>query len=89
MDAKAIVIRLQTKDIISFPVLMMVRKSPDRTEQNKILYDHLRRTCTKEALMTVCEVIIAVGGNPLMKALGADMKRMLEGKCRACSCKGG
>ena len=36
--------------------------------------------------MTVCEVIIGVRGNPLMRALGADMKRMLEGKCCVCSC---
>ena len=36
--------------------------------------------------MTVCEVIIDEGGNPRMRALGADMKRMLEGKCCVCSC---
>ena len=89
VDAKAIVNQLQSKDIISFHDLMMVRRSPDQTEQNQILHDRLRQKCTKKALMTVCEVISAVQGNAQMKALGADMKRMLEGKCHACSCKGG
>ena len=55
-------------------------------QQNQILYNRLRGRCTKQALMAVCEVIIAVENNAQMKVLGEDMKRMLEGKCCVCSC---
>ena len=38
----------------------------------------MKRTCTKEALMRACGIIIEVKGNPKMKSLGEDMKRRLE-----------
>ena len=63
----------------------MITSSPNRIEQNQILYNCLRPRCTKEALMTVCKMIIAVRSNPQMKDLGEDMKRMLERKCCVCS----
>ena len=38
----------------------------------------LRDKCTTEALMTVCDLVIAVNGNPKMKCFGKDLKRALE-----------
>ena len=86
MDASAIVFERELNGIISYNDLMMIRSSPNRMEQNEILHRLLRRKCTKEALMTVCELIIDVRGNPLMRPLGEEMKGMLEGKCSVCSC---
>ena len=57
--------------------------------RNEILHLSLKRTCTEEALMKACRVIIAVEGNPKMSSLGKDMLRMLEtGVCAyvCCSC---
>lgn len=43
------------------------------------------KTCTYDALKTVCEIIRKVVGNPKMKALGDAMTKSLEaGKCHAC-----
>ena len=86
VDASAIVLELERETIISSSDRTMITSSPNRIQQNKILYNCLRRRCTKEALMAVCEVIIAVQSNPRMKVLGEDMKRMVEGKCCVCSC---
>ena len=86
VDASAIVTELEQNTIILYNDRMMITSSTTQNEQNQILYDCLRRRCTKEALMAVCEVIIAVRSNPQMKDLGEDMKKMLERKCCACSC---
>ena len=84
VDASAIVFELQHIGIISGSDRRMIRSSRNQMVQNEILHRLLRQKCTKEALMTVCEVIIGVQGNPRMKELGEDMKRMLEGKCCVC-----
>ena len=80
MDASEVVFDLKNKGIISDGVLTAVNKVTSATQQNQFLHAHLERTSTKESLMTVCEVIIAVPGNPRMRALGEDMKRKLDGK---------
>ena len=89
---------LKHRDIITDGVFTEVRREPDATRQNEILYEHLETTSTWEALMTVCDVIIAVRGNPRMKRFGEDMKRMLKGEwcarphmhtacmCSVCTC---
>ena len=82
MDANSIVWELLHKDIISRGVLERISKADGPEERNEILFDWLHRTCTKEALMEVCHVIIAVKGNPKMKELGQAMKKRLErGEC--------
>ena len=82
MDANSIVWELLHKDIISRGVLEKISKADGPKERNEILFDWLHRTCTKEALMEVCHVIIAVRGNPKMKELGQAMKRRLKrGEC--------
>ena len=80
VDASTIVFQLQRQNVIPDNVLTAVNMETSATRQNYILYAHLERTSTKESLLTVCEVIIAVPGNPRMRALGEDMKRKLEGK---------
>ena len=81
VDASTIVFDLKNKGIIPDSILTAVNKETSATRQNQILYAHLESTSTKESLMTACEVIIAVQGNPKMRAVGEDMKSMLEGKC--------
>ena len=80
MESKSIVHDLESMGIIKNGVLNEVIREADTTLQNKILYASLEATSTWESLMTVCDVIIAVEGNPLMKRFGEDMKRMLEGE---------
>ena len=84
VDASAIVFGLENKGIIPNGVLTAVTKETSATRQNEILYAHLEATSTKDSLMTVCDMIIAVRGNPRMRAFGEDMKSKLEGKCCVC-----
>ena len=86
VDAAAIVRELEYQGIISDGVRKEVAGASGRKVQNQILHAHLVRTCTKEALMNVSEVISAVEGNPVMRALGADMKSMLKGECGVFMC---
>ena len=81
MDASDVVFDLKNKGIIPDGVCTAVNKETSATIRNQILYVYLERTSTKESLMTVCEVIIAVPGNPRMRALGEEMKDMVKGKC--------
>ena len=84
-DAKAILFDLKNKNIISDGVETAVRQNTDLTQQNQLLYQHLERVCTEEALMTVCSIMISVPGNPKMRKLGDEMKSMLQGECTVCS----
>ena len=82
MDANSVVWELLHKDIIPRGVQERISKADGPEERNRILFNWLHRTCTKEALMKVCHVIIAVKGNPKMKGLGQAMKSRLErGEC--------
>ena len=80
VDANDIVSELKHKEVIADGDESEISQRHDRTQQNRMLHGRLRRKCTRDALMTVCEVIIAVQGNPRMRALGEEMKGMLEGK---------
>ena len=81
VDASAIVFGLENKGVIPNGVLTAVNKETSATRQNEILYAHLEATSTRDSLMAVCDMIIAVPGNPRMRAFGEDMKSKLEGKC--------
>ena len=61
----------------------------DPTQQNQFLHLILKEKCTEDAFETVCDIIIAVKGNPKMKALGESMKRRLETGGYMCVCVGG
>ena len=84
VDASTIVFGLENKGVIPNGVLTAVNKETSVTRQNEILYAHLETTSTRDSLMTVCDVIITVPGNPRMRAFGEDMKSKLKGKCCVC-----
>ena len=81
MDANAIVHDLKHQDIIGDGDLTTITRNPDARQQNQYLHACLLKKCTEDALRKMCGIIIDVQGNPRMKALGEDMKSMLEGKC--------
>ena len=55
-------------------------------QQNQELHLCLRRKCTPDALMTVCDIMTAVRGNPNMLALGKAIKRKLVTGMCVCVC---
>ena len=80
MDANAILYELKHRKIISDGALTEIKRNPDAKQQNEILHTHLKRSCNEEALMEVCDMMIAVDGNRRMNALGQKMKFKLKGK---------
>ena len=78
MDANAIVLELEHRGIISNGDQTEVRQETNATEQNQLLHACLKKKCTVEALMVVCDVITKVKGNPKLQSLGEDMKTELE-----------
>ena len=84
MDAEAVVGDLLHNNIIDEGDERDITSARNPTRQNEKLHLCLRRKCTLDALMTVCDIIAAVRGNPKMLALGEVMKRRLE--TGACTC---
>ena len=85
VDANTVVWELLHKDIIPRGVQERILKTDEPKQQNEILHDWLQRTCTKEALMEVCDIIVEVRGHPRMQELGEAIKRRLHiGKCVLC-----
>ena len=80
VDAKAIAYGLKHEGIINESAATTIQHSNDARGNGQYLHDYLMKTCTKESLVKVCDIIISVEGNPKMKELGKDMKGMLEGK---------
>ena len=80
VDADAIVFELVHQGIISNGDSKSIMRNTDGPQQNQYLHACLLQKCDEEALMSVCEIIIAVRGNPRMKGLGKEMKSMLGGK---------
>ena len=78
VDANAIVYGLEHADIISDGDLKKIERNPDATQQNEFLHRSLKRSCDEEALMEVCDMMIAVRGNRKMNSLGREMKHLLE-----------
>ena len=82
VDAQAVVGELMQKDIVPQSCQEKVAKADGYRQRNVILHDCLKRTCTREALIEACDIIIelAEGGeesNPNMKKVGEDMKMKL------------
>ena len=77
MDANTVVWELLYKDIIPRGVQERISRTDEPKQQNEILHDCLQRTCTKEALMDVCNIIVTVKGHPKMHQLGEAMKSRL------------
>ena len=72
------IMELVHKGIISNGDESEIQKNEDPRLQNQKLHSCLMNKCTKEALNTVCCIIMEVKGNPKMNALGEDMKRSLS-----------
>ena len=79
-DANRILHELRHRKIISDGDLTKITGNPDPKQQNEILHRCLTRSCDDEALMEVCDMMIAVDGNRIMNTLGQKMKCKLEGK---------
>ena len=78
MDANTVVWELLYKGIISRGVQERISKTDEPKQRNELLHDCLQRTCSKETLIEVCDIIIAVRDNPKMRAFGEVMKRRLH-----------
>ena len=90
VDANTVVWELLYKNIIPRGVQERISRTDEPKQQNQILHDCLQRTCTKEALMEVCDIIVSVDGHPKMRELGESMKRRLHtGKHVVSWCVGG
>ena len=60
---------------------MQISRTNGDRQKNQLLHQCLVKTCTREALIKACGIIIAeakADGNPKMKALGVAMKKKLE-----------
>ena len=79
-DANTVLHELRHRKIISDGDLTKITGNPDAKQQNEILHRCLTRSCDEEALMEVCDMMIAVDGNRRMNALGQKMKFKLKGK---------
>ena len=86
MDAEAVVGDLLHNDIIDEGDERDITNARNPTRQNERLHLCLRRKCTLDALMTVCDIMAAVRGNPMMLALGEAMKKRLETGTCLCVC---
>ena len=80
MDAGAIIYELVYKKIIGDGDITTITSGDGASEKNQRFHYILSTKCTKEALMVVCDTIIAAKGNSQMKRLGEEMKEMLGGK---------
>lgn len=70
MEAKKVVLKLVHKCVISNGDEKTIASIEDRTLQNQTLHKYLKEKCTYETLKTACDAIMAVKGNPKMKAYG-------------------
>ena len=93
MDAITVVFELLNEGVIDEGIKSIILREGSTKLQNEILHDCLKKRCTDDALRAVCDVIIRVRGNPRMRALGEDIKKILvAGKwcmpacLRACAC---
>ena len=80
MDAVAVVGELKHSGIVPQSCQEKVAKTDGNRQRNEILHDCLMRTCTREALIKACDIIIESAGeesNPNMKKVGKDMKMKL------------
>ena len=84
VDANAVVGELRQKGIVPQGCQEKVSKADSYRQRNEILHGYLKRTCTREALMTACDIIIELAGEgdeesiTKMKEVAEDMKMKLE-----------
>ena len=86
MDAEAVVGDLLHNNIINEGAKRDITSTRDPRLQNQELHLCLKKRCTPDALMTVCDIMMAIGGNPNMLALGEAIKRKLVTGVCVCVC---
>ena len=89
VDASAIALELEQRDIISNGDQKTIRQEVNATLQAQFLHACLKKTCNAKALMDVCDIIAMVKGNPRMKSFGSHLKTEWEkGVCghSVCAC---
>ena len=74
VDASAIALELEQRDIISNGDQKTISRNEDGTQQSQLLRACLKKTCDAETLMDVCDVIAMVKGNRRMKSFGSHLK---------------
>ena len=77
VDAEDVVGDLLHNNIINEGDKRDITSARNPRRQNQELHLCLRRKCTPDALMTVCDIMATVRGNPNMLALGETIKRKL------------
>ena len=79
MDPNAVVNELRHKGLIPQGEQVEISRTKGDKQKNQLLHQCLVRTCTREALIDACGIIIAEAeGNRKMKAFGEDIKKRLE-----------
>ena len=86
VDASVVIGELKQSGIVPQSCQEKISKADGYRQRNEILHDCLKRTCTRDALMMACDIIIELaggeedgeGGNPNMKKVGEAMKMKLE-----------
>ena len=78
VDASAIALELEQRDIISDGDQKTIRQEVNTTLQAQLLHACLKKTRDPKALMDVCDIIAKVKGNPRMKSFGSHLKTKWE-----------
>ena len=84
VDANAIVYELENQGIISDGDLTVVTSTPSATQKNEFLHRCLKRKCTTETLLQVCDIMTHCRGNSRMNQFGKVLKSALDGRCTDC-----
>ena len=78
VDADAIVMNLKYYGILGDGQQKRITQIDDGRQKNQFLHDFLLGSCTKEAMLKVCDEMINTPGNPKMNQLGKEMKSALK-----------
>ena len=78
VDADAIVMNLKYYNILGDGQQKRITQTDGGRQKNQFLHDFLLGSCTKEAMLKVCDEMINTQGNPKMNKLGKEMKSALE-----------
>ena len=86
VEADVVAYDLRLNGIIPQGCHAQILQTFDRIQRNEILHDHMKTSCTREALFVACDIFVAKEGYPQMKALGVAMKKNLEIGLHMCLC---
>ena len=69
---------MELSSTIPHSVQEKISRTDEPEQKNEILHDWLQGSCSKEILMDICDIIMAVKGHPKMRELGEAMKSRLQ-----------